>query len=313
MEEVMISICVPTYGHEKYIRRALDSILMQETQYSFEVLIGEDASPDRTKEILYEYENKYPGFFTVFYRDHNMNKEDVWNALDLRNRAKGKYIVTLEGDDYWIDSRKIEKQVSFLEAHPEYLGVAHNCVVVDENSMPNGEVYPECKEHEYSFKHFIANIFPGQLTTLVYRNKCDRYESYILNQRVFVGDRPLFFALISSGRVYCIQETMSAYRHVVKEGTSFSATVSYNFEKHANLYRQMIIHAKKTGNKKAIHCAEALFTASFFTAIRRKSIGFKECLKCIQEVSNFPIALVYLMKRSIYRKRFKRKNKNVIS
>ena len=95
MDDVMVSILVPTYGQEKYIARTLDSILMQKTRYTQEILVGEDASPDGTRAILKEYEKKYPGRFTMIYRDVNMRQTDKSNIRDLRERAHGKYLITL--------------------------------------------------------------------------------------------------------------------------------------------------------------------------------------------------------------------------
>ena len=156
----VVSIYVATYNHEKYIVQALDSIRTQKTKYSYEVLVGEDVSTDNTRTILKEYEKSYPGFMTVYYRDHNMYREDPNNAKDLKMRCKGKYIIALEGDDYWIDPFKLEKQVDFLENHEEYLAVAHRCVVVDENSKNKNEKYQECLDSEYTLKHFISGIMP---------------------------------------------------------------------------------------------------------------------------------------------------------
>ena len=116
--EIMLSIIVPTYNHEDYIVEALNSIKAQQTKYKFEVLVGEDKSTDKTREILKKYELDNPGLLKVFYRDENMSKLPIGNFMDLRYRARGKYLITLEGDDFWIDEKKIEKQIMFLESHP---------------------------------------------------------------------------------------------------------------------------------------------------------------------------------------------------
>mgnify|MGYP004538349555 CR=1 FL=1 len=162
----MLSVYVPTYNHEKYITRALDSILMQKTEYSYEVLVGEDVSTDSTRAVLKEYEKAHPGKLTVFYREKNMNDMPIWNSLDLKMRARGKYMIALEGDDFWTDDRKLQKQIDFLESHPEYIAVAHNCVVVGADSEPNGEAYPECKDAEYTFAHFLSALCPVSLPPL---------------------------------------------------------------------------------------------------------------------------------------------------
>ncbi len=222
---IMLSVFVPTYNHEEYIKQALDSIRMQETDYDYEVLVGDDCSTDSTRDILEKYEKTHPDFMTVFYREHNMFKEPVTNSQDLKYRCRGKYVIALEGDDCWIDKHKIQKQIEFLESHPDYSAVAHNCVVVDQNSVPNGERYPECHDYEYTYQHFMSGILPGQLATVMYRNiYADTHvRQSIFTKNLIPGDQILYFILLSLGRVYCIQETMSAYRHVTTSGPSYSA------------------------------------------------------------------------------------------
>lgn len=273
--EIMLSITVPTYGQERYISQALDSILMQKTQYSFEVLVGEDASPDNTRKILKDYEKKYPGFFTMIYRDENMKGK---NSYDLMCRARGKYLITLEGDDFWTDENKLEKQISFLESHPEYMAVAHNCVVVDENSNPNGERYHECKSEEYTLEHFFYDIMPGQLATVMQRNymRDDLFDTSILNKGLVPGDRLIYFALVCNGKVHCIQETMSAYRHITTHGTSFSASYRFNFEREENWYKELINYARRLNNEQAVRIAEACYGHWLFMSLKRKNISFSQ-------------------------------------
>ena len=98
-----LSIYVATYNHEKYITKALDSVFMQKTKYSFEVLVGEDCSTDNTRLVLKEYEKKNYNNLTIYYRQKNMSNMDISNAMDLIMRCRGKYLIALEGDDYWID------------------------------------------------------------------------------------------------------------------------------------------------------------------------------------------------------------------
>lgn len=279
----ILSIIVPTYGQEKYIAQALDSILMQKTKYSYEVLVGEDASPDNTRAILKEYDEKYPGIFTMYYRDINMRSVGKSNAGDLKRRAKGKYFITLEGDDYWIDEYKIETQIDFLEKHPDYIAVAHNCLVVDANSKPNGEQYPECHDDEYTLKHYMYDILPGQLTTLMTKNyyRFPLFDTSILGKGLSPGDRLLYFALVSNGKVFCIQKKMSAYRHVKKGGSSFSANYVFDYNKEEKWHSELLQYARTINNRKAIQVATIKYFAYNFHSFRCEKITFKTFLtKC---------------------------------
>ncbi len=261
MENIMLSIYVATYNHEKYITKALDSILMQKTDYSYEVWVGEDCSPDSTREVLKEYEKLHPGKFNILYRSHNMHKDPIGNAGDLKSRCRGKYIIALEGDDYWTDEYKIDKQIRFLEEHPEYIAIAHDCTVVDAQSREKDEQYPRCKQQEYTFRHLVSELMPGQLATVMYRNYIidDKMDVSIFQERCTPGDRKLYFFLLSNGRIFCSPEKMSAYRHVTDTGTSFSANYSYNFNSWDKLYSCFLNYAKKIKNDEAIKYAEFLY------------------------------------------------------
>ena len=281
MNELMLSIYVPVYNHEKYIEKALDSILSQKTEYSYEVLVGEDCSKDMSREILKGYEEKHPGKLQVFYRKENMNNATIRNSIDLRMRCKGKYIVILEGDDYWTDPYKIQKQIDFLETHSDYLGVAHRCVVVDENSEPNGEKYPESEEGDYTFKHLVSEIMPGHSTTFMYRNPetCEMIDKSLMYQNLVPGDRLTFFTILSYGKIYCMNDVMSAYRHVKKGGSSFSATLKYNFQKQEDWHRELCIFAEKNKNKEAIKYARLLYLRHIFIAFKQKDCSMAEMFR----------------------------------
>lgn len=286
MQELMLSIYVATYNHEKYITRALDSILMQKTKYSYEVLVGEDASTDGTRNVLKEYEKEHPGRFQIFYREKNMHRQTPNNARDLKNRCQGKYIIALEGDDYWLDEYKIEKQIDFLESHPDYLAVAHNCIVVGEDSQANGEEYPECRDEEYTLKHFVSEIMPGQLTTFMYRNyfKNDILDRSLFNKGLHPGDRLTYFAFVLNGKIHCIQEVMSAYRHIKSGGTSFSATLKYDFEKMERWNYGLVEYARKLNHSEGIKYSELIYFRNLVNGLKAGQCGKKEFFVYLKKV-----------------------------
>lgn len=302
MNDPILSIIVPTYGHEKFIAQALDSILMQKTKYSFEVLVGDDASPDNTGEILKQYEKQYPGVFTMYYREQNMKKQGKSNSGDLKRRAKGKYIVTLEGDDFWTDENKIERQISFLETHPEYIAVAHNCVVVGENSLPNGEKYFECKDNEYTLYHYMRGILPGQFTTLMYRNhyRFPLFDASILNKGLSPGDRLLYFALITHGKIYCIQEKMSAYRHITSGGTSHSANTVFNYQRDEHWHYELMKYAKTLNNKEAVRCAEVLYLNLHLGALRERKIKLSDFMSHLPNIDHKFISFIWYIRCKLH-------------
>ena len=281
-EDPILSIYVATYNHENYIIRALDSIFMQKTKYSYEVLVGEDCSTDKTREVLRQYEKEHAEFVAngklkVFYRKSNMYKCTPSNSQDLKKRSRGKYIIALEGDDYWTDDTKLEKQIDFLEQHPEYIAVAHNCIVVDENSLCKNEIYPECKDTEYTLKHFMNNILPGQLTTVMYRNIYITHsiDLSLLEKDLTPGDRLIYLTLVLNGKVFCIQKVMSSYRHITAHGDSFSATHKYDFAEAEEYYRTIMMYMRKFDllEKK---CGEILYFRCLMKGLRAKQCSLKK-------------------------------------
>ena len=117
---VEVSVVCNAYNHEKYIRSALEGFAMQKTSFPFEVLVHDDASTDRTAEIIREYEIKYPDIIKPIYSTENQYSKNDGSLSQIQNgRVQGKYIALCEGDDYWTDPLKLQKQYDLLESHPE--------------------------------------------------------------------------------------------------------------------------------------------------------------------------------------------------
>lgn len=289
----MLSICVPVYNHEKYIEKALNSIFMQKTSYTYEVLVGEDCSTDNTKRILEKYVRKHNyNNLHVFYRLKNMYNSRINNVLDLKLKSKGKYIITLEGDDYWIDTKKIEKQIRFLENNRSYIAVCHNCLVVDSNGNPTGEKYPECKDSEYTLNHFANMIMPGQTATIMYRNIYIypwKIDMSLLFHKNPIGDRRLYLTLVTNGKIRCLQQKMSAYRHIVDNGSSFSATNKcFDFEKTFDLAKAYLKYSKRLNNKESIIASELFLLHSLRGGIRSKQVPIELALRMFHNIDYKP-------------------------
>lgn len=122
MNTPLVSICCITYNHAQFIQKCLDGFLMQQTEFPVEILIHDDCSTDGTIEIIQEYTAKYPELIFPLYEEENQYQQGKAAEIDFYNyrRARGKYIAYCEGDDYWTDPLKLQKQVDFMEANPEY-------------------------------------------------------------------------------------------------------------------------------------------------------------------------------------------------
>lgn len=127
----VVSVCVITYNQEKYISQAINSVLAQQTNFPFEVVIADDCSTDDTATLCKHYQEQRPDLIRLLHRTSNLGA--VPNYLETFKACKGKYVAFLEGDDYWIDPQKLQKQVDFLEANPDFAICCHNVYAVDEH------------------------------------------------------------------------------------------------------------------------------------------------------------------------------------
>lgn len=289
-KELMLSIVVITYNQENYVSKALDSILSQQTEHAYEIIVGDDASTDSTPQILKEYSHNYSDKLKVFLRDKNMGGKGANNLYDLLLKCDGKYIITLEGDDFWTDNKKIQKQIDFLEKNSDFIGVAHQCVVVNENSVPNGENYPECKDDVYTFKHLGSNIMPGQFTTLMYKNiyLSEKYDYSILNEALIPADRLIYFMLLSYGKVYCMHEKMSAYRHVTNGGSSYSSYVKWNYNEAKKWNEALVRYSRKLNNKTSQKYADLMLMKTIIGSRKRCNNNWKDIISGLQQ-EQFPL------------------------
>ena len=130
-DSIGVSVVVITYNQSNYIRKALDSILMQKVSFKYEILVGDDASTDGTQEILCEYAQKYPKLFKIVLRKENIGATQ--NIYELLCKANGIYLATLEGDDYWTDEKKLQIQYEFMQENSKYIGCTHKFDIVDKS------------------------------------------------------------------------------------------------------------------------------------------------------------------------------------
>lgn len=211
-----VSICCITYNHAKYIRQALDSFLMQKTNFPYEVLIHDDASTDGTTEIIKEYENKYPEIIKPIYQKENQFSKGVSISKTFNfPRVKGKYVALCEGDDYWTDENKLQKQVDFMDANPDYTICFHDVKRIFEISSQENDIYPTAATKQvcplYDFNNLLHCNFI-QTNSVMYRwdavkNVCKNFPDNILP-----GDWYLHLMFAKEGKIKHLPEVMSVYR-----------------------------------------------------------------------------------------------------
>ena len=213
MEGILVSIHCATYNHEKYIADAIESFLMQKTNFKFEILIHDDASTDKTADIIREYEKRYPDLIKPIYQ--TTNQYSIGQSISKINleRAQGKYIAICEGDDYWTDPYKLQKQVDYMEKHPECSLSIHGGYVVNTSGK---RIISKNRPHKGNKIFNTEEIIEGDgglfvTNSMLYPLKYTKNRPDFLNKAP-VGDYPLTIYLSLLGTVYYIDKYMSAYR-----------------------------------------------------------------------------------------------------
>lgn len=208
-----LSVFVVTYNQEEFIKRALDSVLMQKVSFNYEIIIGEDCSTDSTPRICDEYAAKYP-FIRVYH--HKQNKGLVKNWEFVFNHCRGEYVAMLEGDDYWLSKNKLQKQVEWLDEHPDFVITSTNVRVVSKRIEDINRWFVHRREGVVAP---IEYLNPGiaQTSSVIIRNvtKDITYPHWM-----YVTDTYTFLWICNFGKAYHFEEEMSVYwRH--EEGVSW--------------------------------------------------------------------------------------------
>lgn len=211
LENPLVSICCITYNHEKYIAQALESFLMQVTDFSVEIVIGDDCSTDNTPHIIEEYNKKFPGKFRILKRDKNLGSEV--NFIKSIQACRGTFVALCEGDDYWTDPNKLSIQVDALTERPEFTVCVSNYSILNEENKTistkiNNAEYKIQEEHVIN-KENIFNPFLFQTHTIFFRRQSLRKKIF---KEIKCGDVFLAAELLSNGKGLFLDINFGVYR-----------------------------------------------------------------------------------------------------
>lgn len=214
--EIMVTVYCLAFNHEKYIRDALEGFVCQKTNFSYEVIVHDDASNDNTPQIIREYAEKYPDIVKPIFQTENQYSKGVsiLNAFMLP-AMKGKYIALCEGDDYWTDDYKLQKQFDIMEKHPECSLVTHWSKMLREatGELEDYAIYDKRIKNEYVLE--TADIIRRHLLFST-NSMFFRREHYNLNQEISTKVKRFDYVtktlLATEGTVYVIPQIMSVYR-----------------------------------------------------------------------------------------------------
>jgi glycosyltransferase involved in cell wall biosynthesis len=216
MNDPLVSICCITYNQEKYIGDTIDGFLMQRTNFPFEIIVHDDASTDGTAEIVGKYATQYPDIIRPILQKENQWSKGIYaSPTYVWPQAKGKYIALCEGDDYWTDPLKLQKQVDFLESHPSYVLVSSNirCVDADRNEVTDSPV-----SNNQRLNSHIKDIsfFDMLVCNCVYTlTVCVRKKPLLavaMNRPDYAFDYWYWLQLCSVGNFYKLADVTATYR-----------------------------------------------------------------------------------------------------
>lgn len=210
-DQPLVSIKCMTYNHEKYIAQALEGFLMQETNFPFEILVHDDASNDKTADVIRAYEEKFPKIIKPIYETENQwSKGNRAHHKQIDAMIKGKYIAVCEGDDFWTDPNKLQMQVDFLESHPDYSMCFHGAAIKYDDNLYTQAECESIQDKDYSADELL-NHWTVPTASIVMRRECVDYP--IKNRSAIVyGDYFAVFSCLALGKVRGFSKSMSTYR-----------------------------------------------------------------------------------------------------
>ena len=230
-----VSVVCTAYNHEPYIRRTLESFLMQQTDFAFEVLVNDDASTDGTAAVIREFAERYPGVIRPFYQEKNLFSQgiNIYDAV-LYPAARGAYIAACEGDDCWTDPHKLQRQADFLDSHPEYSACVHNTLGEFTGSEREPEpLFPRDGDRDLSFGQVLQGMSRAYHTSSLMARR-----QYLLDPPDFRAvaysygftDYAVALWLTMQGKLRFLDTCMSLYR-IGSNPSAWSSGVSSQYPK----------------------------------------------------------------------------------
>ena len=221
-----VSVLMLTYNHEKYIAQAVEGVMMQKVDFDFELIIGDDCSTDKTTKIIQGYKNKFPDIIKPILRTENIGAGN--NYVDINKKAKGKYIAHCEGDDYWTDPNKLQKQVDFLEANPEYVLCSHNGTILDEigTGQTGKKLIKTDTDYEFNTEDLLISNRASTLTVMFRGGIVTKFPDWYTT--FTGGDRSLYIILSQYGKLKHLEFDGAVYR---KHNSGATATLKTKLNK----------------------------------------------------------------------------------
>lgn len=274
--DIIVSVKCAVYNHEFYLRQCLEGFIMQKTNFRFEVIVHDDASTDGSVAIIREYAEKYPDIIKPIYETENQYSKHDGSVVKIMNAAcKGKYIAMCEGDDYWIDPLKLQKQVDFLETHLDYSMCFHRAKIENEINKPN--VFIHCsmiEDRDYTGDE-LFRTWTVPTASMIFRREVLNYKN-ITDKRILYGDIIMILRCAECGKIRGMSSEMSVYRIQNNSVTNSTALRKRNVESYLN-HIDFIKESFSCINKSTFR---KLYSEGYFEMFKMKK-SFKYFLKSI--------------------------------
>ena len=316
----LVSVYICVYNHKKYIRRCLDSIISQETDFPYEIIVKDDCSTDGTQAILKEYQLRYPDLIRLILLEENYfskGKSSIAFQKE-KKKKKGKYFAICEGDDYWTDNKKLQKQIDILERNPDCFGCCSNQIVVQENEEPWPHQYQllfhetqdvkhdkSYLDHYCKFSHTASLVLRSSLFDDMTEEAKAEYSELAVN-----GDIKQSALVAAHGSMYHIAQNLACYRFVPKGNSSWSSLTSEKNISWKTLNQLIEIKhfIKKHYNTEILyyHYCEKILENSLSCLIRQpNNENYRIFHNCLKEVSsiytkNIEILTIKILCKKIY-------------
>jgi glycosyltransferase involved in cell wall biosynthesis len=227
MKKPLVSVCCITYNHQDYIEECINGFLKQESDFDVEFLIHDDASTDNTQSIIKSLVGE-ESRFKLILREKNIKSTGKAIFPILFEEAQGKYIAMCEGDDYWTDPLKLQKQVDFLEENEDFVGVFHNTACIDERQLnPKLEPWRTYDRDIFTARDTIRQLSLFHTSSYCFRN-LDFNFSLIVNPKISSGDMMLLGLISKYGKLKLLDKIMSVYRKNDGGVTSSESLIKYH-------------------------------------------------------------------------------------
>ncbi|MDM0954892.1 glycosyltransferase [Clostridium perfringens] len=210
MRNILVSINCITYNHEKYIGEALESFMMQKTNFDFEIIVSDDFSTDNTVEVVKKFQKKYPNKIRLIEGKKNIGARQ--NGMRAHNNSLGKYVAICEGDDYWTDCNKLQKQINYMEKNRDCSMVFHNAEKINDKTKKSEGfmINKNLNSKKILIKDFFDLQFIPTASILYKKELKDNMPSWYMD--AITGDFPFNLILIANSYAYYMNDVMSVYR-----------------------------------------------------------------------------------------------------